>query len=185
MKKVILLLVAGTLALSLVACTGETNNVKDLNSTPDLSQSEKQETASIKTYMGQISGKLGNEITLSIGKLILENDSGDNQTMMIDENGNQIPVEGGFGGDADGDIVMIPMPDDSGDEADGNAAGGGEIEKLPIEFTGEIKEFIIPAGANIVNVLGRETTLDSIKVGSLVQIIINETSGVVESIMVW
>lgn len=185
MKKIILMAVAATLALSLVACSRETNNAKDSNPTPDSSQSTSQETASIKTYMGEISGKVGNDITLSIGKLILENDGGEGQTMMVDENGNQVPVDGDMGDDAGGQTIMIPMPDDAGAEDDGNAAGGGKIEKPPIEFTGEVRNFTIPAGAKIFNVAGKETTLESIKKGSLVQLVVNDSTGAVESLMVW
>lgn len=183
MKKIILM-VATTLTLSLVACSGKTDSVKGPSPTPMTSQPENQENAKILTYLGEVSGKVGNDITLSIGKLILENEGGDSQSYMVDENGNQVPVEGDMGDNAGGETIMIPMPEDTGVD-EGDSEGGGEIEKLPIEFTGEVREFSIPAGAKIVNAAGKETTLDSIKKGSLVQLIWNETSGVVESVMVW
>lgn len=183
MKKLILMAVAATLTLNLVACTGETSSAK--NPTPDVSQSQNQETASMQTYMGQVSRKVGNDITLSLGKLILENDGGESQSMMIDENGNQVPVEGDFGSDTADVTIMIPAPDDHDAEGNQNTGSSGEIEKLPIEFTGEVREFTIPAGVKIMNTVGKEVTLDAVSKGSLVQLIVNESTGVVESLMVW
>ncbi|GMQ61484.1 hypothetical protein [Vallitalea maricola] len=183
MKKIILMAVAATLVLTLAACSNGANNSSKPNPQPESSQGEQEQTAKIQTYIGEVKDKVGNDITLSVGNLILENENGDGQGMMIDENGNQVPIEGGIGDNAGGQTIMIPAPDDGG--ADGNSTDGSEIEKLPIEFTGEVRDFTIPAGAKVINAMGKETTLDSIKKGSLVQLIINETSGVVESVMVW
>lgn len=185
MKKLILMAVAATLTLNLVACAGGTKN--QVNPTPDTSQSQDKdkETVSIQAYMGQVKGKVGNDLTVSLGKLIIENGGGDSQAMMIDENGNQVPVEGDFDMDSASATIMIPMPDDAGAEDGEQTTGAGEIEKLPIEFTGEVREFTIPAGVKILNGVGKEVTLDAVTKGSLVQLIINESTGVVESLMVF
>jgi len=102
---------------------------------------------------------------------------------MIDENGNQIPVEGDLGAETSSLTVMIPMTEDP-DETEAST-GESVIEKLPIEFTGEVRDFTIPAGAKIVTGTGEEVSLDSISKGSLIQLIVNETTGIVESVMVW
>jgi len=190
MKKMILMMVTATMVLSLTACAGKTENTKNAQGineaipTTEISQSENQEVTKIQTYMGEVKDKVGNNITLSLGNFILENDGEAGQAMMVDENGNQVPVDGDLGDGGDGQVIMIPMPEDSDEEGDANASGDSEIEKLPIEFTGEVKDFVIPAGAKIVNAMGNEITLDSIAKGSLIQLIVNESSGVVETIMV-
>lgn len=175
MKKMIMMLITVTLALSLSACN------ERVESKSPAENSLQDETASIKAVMGQVSGKVGNDITLSLGNLIIENEVGAGQTMMVDENGNKVPVDGDLGDAAGGLTLMIPMPGDG----DSKSEAIGEIEKLPIEFTGEVREYTIPAGAKILNAAGKEVTMDSITKGSLVQLIINETSGVVETVMVW
>lgn len=175
MKKITLLAVATILTLSLAACSTNTHT--------DTSALNKAEPPKMQVYMGQVKDIVGNDVTLSLGNLMIENDGGDNQAMMVDENGNQIPVEGDISPDPGSQMVLIPMPDDS--ENSGDTTEGGEIEKLPIEFTGDVRDFTIPAGAKILNGVGKEITLDSVKKGSLVQLIINESSGVVESVMVW
>ena len=79
---------------------------------------------------------------------------------------------------------MIPAPDDA---AGGGTEGSTEdapAEQLPIEFTGEVREFTIPAGAKITNAMGKEVSFDNVTKGSLVQLIVNETTGVVEHLMV-
>ncbi|MBN2795598.1 MAG: hypothetical protein JXR88_09345 [Clostridia bacterium] len=183
MKKFLLMTMTTILAFSMVACGSQNDSATNSQTKSDATQTESQETEKFQTYMGLVKDKLGNELTVSLGKLIIENDNGDGQGMMIDENGNQVPIDGDMGNDAGGQTIMIPVPDDnSGDE---NSTDGNEIEKLPIEFTGEVRAFTIPAGAKIVNAMGKETTLDSIKNGSLIQIIMNETKGTINSIIVW
>ena len=175
MKKMIMMLITVTLALSLTACNDKVEGESTAETPVQV------EAASIKAVMGQVSGKVGNDITLSLGNLIIENEEGAGQAMMIDENGNQVPVEGDLGGETGGLTVMIPMPSEGGSSSEAS----GEIEKLPIEFTGEVRDYTIPAGAKILNAAGKEVSMDSITKGSLVQLIINETSGVVETVMVW
>ena len=193
MKKIILMASAMGLALSLIACTGnsDTSSVPKATpkTTPNSSQRENQESSNMRTYMGQVKDKVGNDLTLSIGNFISENDGGDNQIMINDENGNPIIIEGGIENIMEkipgAQIQAIPMPDDEGGDDSGNTSGGGEMEKLPIEFTGEVRDFTIPAGAKIINTMGKETTLDSIEKGSMVQLVIDESNGVVESVMMW
>ena len=79
---------------------------------------------------------------------------------------------------------MIPMPDDAAGGETENGTGDASAEQLPIEFTGEVREFTIPAGAKITNAMGKEVSFDNVTEGSLVQLIVNETTGVVESLMV-
>ena len=77
---------------------------------------------------------------------------------------------------------MVPVPDDA---TDGGAEGSmGDAEQLPIAFTREGREYTIPAGAKITNAMGKEVSLDNVTKGSLVQLIVNESTGVVEHLMV-
>lgn len=79
---------------------------------------------------------------------------------------------------------MVPMPDDASGSGEEGSTGDAPAEQLPIEFTGEVREFTIPAGAKITNAIGKEVSFDNVTKGSLVQLIVNETTGVVESLMV-
>lgn len=47
-----------------------------------------------------------------------------------------------------------------------------------------MREFTVPAGAKITNAMGKEVSFDNVTKGSLVQVIINETTSVVERLMV-
>ena len=71
----------------------------------------------------------------------------------VDENGETRPSDGNDVGAGDGAMIMIPAPDDA---AGGGTEGSTEdapAEQLPIEFTGEVREFTIPAGAKITNAI--------------------------------
>lgn len=105
---------------------------------------------------------------------------------MKDENGNQEvrPKDDDVFDGQDVATVIVPMPDDAAGDAAAGETGNAPAEKLPIEFTGEVREFTIPAGAKITNALGKEVSFDNVTKGSLVQLIVNETTGVVERVMV-
>lgn len=183
MKKFMIMALAAVLALNLAACSKKTDTTSAVPAVePPVSQAASAEAVNIKTYVGQVSDKVGNDIQLSLGKFVIDDNGGGGQMMMVDENGEQRPVDGDVGGEG-GETIMVPAPADGGTEG-GEGGGDASIEKLPIEFTGEVQEFTIPAGAKILNAMGKEVTLDSVQKGSLVQLIVNEGTGVVETVMV-
>ena len=55
--------------------------------------------------------------------------------------------------------------------------------KLPHNFY-RGRAITIPAGAKITNAMGKEVSFDNVTKGSLVQLIVNETTGVVQQLMV-
>lgn len=189
MKKLIVTAVALTLTLALAACSGEQTKGPDeagstLPAQTEPSSGSAGDTATILSYMGQVSDKVGNDITVSLGEIVLDRGDDSGETYYVDENGETHPMDSGDGG-ATGDVtIMVPVPDDAaGDGAEDNT-GTAPAEQLPIEFTGEVREFTIPAGAKITNALGKEVSFDNVTKGSLVQLIVNETTGVVEHLMV-
>lgn len=189
MKMLTVTALALTLTLSLAACSGGQTKAPDDSGSSAPTQSEASsgsagDTATIQSYMGQVSDKVGNDITVSLGEIVLDSGDGSGETYYVDENGETRPADGDDAGAGDGATVMIPMPDDA--VGDGTEGGAGEApaEQLPIEFTGEVREFTIPAGAKITNAMGKEVSFDNVTKGSLVQLIVNESTGVVERLMV-
>lgn len=191
MKKLIVIILALTLTCALAACykgqtklpegTGDSASVQ----TEDASAST-EEAAMIQSYMGQVSDKVGNEITVSLGEIVLDSSESSGEAVYVDENGNQEvrPKDDDAFDGQDVATVIVPMPDDAAGDAAAGETGNAPAEKLPIEFTGEVREFTIPAGAKITNALGKEVSFDNVTKGSLVQLIVNETTGVVERVMV-
>lgn len=189
MKKLTLTALAFTLTFALAACSGGQAKAPDgaVSSAPtetENSSGSAGNAATIQSYMGQVSDKVGNDITVSLGEIVLDSSEGSGESVYVDENGETRSADGNDAGAGDGATIMIPMPDDAaGEGAEGNT-GDAPAEQLPIEFTGEVREFTIPAGAKITNAMGKEVSFDNVKKGSLVQLIVNETTGVVESLMV-
>lgn len=189
MKKLIVTALALTLTFALAACSGGQTKAPNGAGSSAPTQTENSsgsagDAATIQSYMGQVSDKVGNDITVSLGEIVLDSGDGSGETYYVDENGETRPADGNDAGAGDGAMIMIPMPDDAaGDGTEGSAADA-PAEQLPIEFTGEVREFTIPAGAKITNAMGKEVSFDNVTKGSLVQLIVNETTGVVESLMV-
>ena len=191
MKKRIVAALALTLTFALAACSGGQGKAPDgAESFPPMqtepSSGSTENSASIKSYMGQVSDKVGNDIALSLGEIVLDSSEGSDEVAYVDENGNQEirpKDDDAFAGE-NAMTIVVPMPEDAGE---GEAEGSTEdapAERLPIEFTGEVRDFTIPAGAKITNATGKEVSLDTVAKGSLVQVIVNETTGVVERLMV-
>lgn len=189
MKKLIVTALAFTLTFVLAACSGGQTKAPAGAGSSTPSQTENSsdsagDVATIQSYMGQVSDKVGNDITVSLGEIVLDSGDGSGETYYVDENGETRPMDGDDSGNAGDVTIMIPAPDDAaGEGAEGNT-GDAPAEQLPIEFTGEVREFTIPAGAKITNAMGKEVSFDNVTKGSLVQLIVNETTGVVESLMV-
>lgn len=180
MKKWIATTVVLALTIALTACSGSQTKASDETG----NSASAGETATIQSYMGQVSDKVGNDITVSLGEIVLDSGDGAGETYYVDENGETRPMDGSDN-DAAGDVtIMIPVPDDAAGEEIEDSTENAPAEQLPIEFTGEVREFTIPAGAKITNAMGKEIGFDNVTKGSLVQLIVNETTGVVENLMV-
>lgn len=187
MKRLIAAAAVLTLAFTLSACSSGEAKAPDgaESSAPAQTAASSEDAATILSYMGQVSDKVGNDITVSLGEIVLDSGEGSGESYYVDENGETHPMDDSEGSSTGGEVtIMVPMPDDAaGDGAEGSA-GNAPAEQLPIEFTGEVREFTIPAGAKITNAMGKEVSFDNVTKGSLVQLIVNETTGVVEQLMV-
>mgnify|MGYP003375032151 CR=1 FL=1 len=189
MKKKIITTLIFALTITLTACSAGQTEAPARAESPVSTQTENSSDSAgdvtmIQSYMGQVSDKVGNDITVSLGELVLDSGDGSGETYYVGENGESRPMDGGDSGNAGDITIMIPAPNDAaGERTEGNT-GDIPAEQLPIEFTGEVLEFTIPAGAKITNALGKEISFDNVTKGSLVQIIVNETTGVVEHLMV-
>lgn len=185
MKKRIVTVLALTLTLpfALAACSGGQTKTPE-SSVPEQTETSSGDTAAIQSYMGQVSDKVGNDITVSLGEIVLDSGDGSGESYYVDENGETRPSDGNDVGAGDGAMIMVPAPDDAAGDGTEGSAGAAPAEQLPIEFTGEVREFIIPAGAKITNAMGKEVSFDNVTKGSLVQLIVNETTGVVQQLMV-
>lgn len=189
MKKLIIIVISLTLAFALSACSGGQSETPDKtgNSVPvqsETSSDPEGEKAAVQSYMGQVSDKVGNDITVSLGEIILDGDDGSGETYYVDENGETHPSDGSDFDAGSAVTIFVPTPDDAAGEDTESSGSSAPAEQLPIEFTGEVREFTIPAGAKITNAMGKEVSFDNVTKGSLVQLIVNETTGVVEHLMV-
>lgn len=189
MKKMIATAAALTLAFVLTACSGQQPQSPAESPSTAPAQTETAsgstvETAAIQSYMGQVSDKVGNDITVSLGEIVLDSGDRAGETYYVDENSETHAMEGGSEGGAGELTIMAPMPEDAAGEGGEDNPADAPAEQLPIEFTGEVREFTIPAGAKITNAMGKEVSFDNVTKGSLVQLIVNETTGVVEHLMV-
>lgn len=185
MKKLIVTAAALTLIFALAGCSGQQAKAPE-TSAPAQTEEPSGETVSIQTYMGQVSDKLGNDITVSLGEIVLDSSEGSGEVAYVDENGNQeirSKEDDAFDGE-NVTTIIVPMPEDAAGEGEEGNAGSSPAEQLPIEFTGEVREFTVPAGAKITNAMGKEVSFDNVTKGSLVQLIVNESTGVVEHLMV-
>lgn len=191
MKKLFVTVLAFTLTLALAACSRGQTKVPDGagSSAPTLAENSSGsagDTAAIQSYMGQVSDKVGNDITVSLGEIVLDGSEGSGEAVYVDENGNQEirPIDDDAFSGENTLTVVVPMPENAGEGGSDGSAGDAPAEQLPIEFTGEVREFTIPAGAKITNAAGKEVSFDNVTKGSLVQLIVNENTGIVERLMV-
>ncbi|MCI5774253.1 MAG: hypothetical protein MR210_06820 [Erysipelotrichaceae bacterium] len=169
MKKIIILM----MIVCLSACTNQESNVStSITNNDDVSE---EVVTSAKAYIGQISAMTGNSISLSVGEISIDENDQASETYIYDGSGDTRVASEEELRQESGMMLMIPAGD--GEEAT------QEREKMPIVFTGEVLEFTIPAGAKITNALGKEVSFDQLKTGSLIQLIVNEQTAIVERII--
>ncbi|MGI6153258.1 MAG: hypothetical protein ACOYJB_05395 [Christensenellaceae bacterium] len=71
---------------------------------------------------------------------------------------------------ADADTTSGTVVAIAGEDGQIQVIGGDGENKMELEYTGESKSVIIPAGTEILNLLGGEGTLDNIKKGSVLMV---------------
>lgn len=144
MKTWIALVLVAVFALSFTACGTRGTNDKENPS----DQSENGDQGAFSSADDAIYGKIteitGNEIKVAIAKKPAENENGkdDLKGEVVTPNENDTPMIGGE--------IEDPMDN--------------------LEFTGETKTFIIPAGVKITN-MGQEINLSSLKKGDIISVV--------------
>lgn len=151
-----------------------------------------------ETYFGKVKSIVGNEIEIELAKPPFEAPEGGGEggegsggafvehsvTIHKDDEGIAEVRDGDTGAQIDAAGAVFAV-----DGGDGNVqyfGGVGEGEKMELEYTGETKSFTVPAGADIVSMIGGEAKLDAIKKGSVVMVTApkDEANGTVSSIMI-
>lgn len=163
-KKGMVLVVSMILAISLTACGGTTDNQKQ----PDTAKkenisNEKEKKSSDKEadsqkeveYFGKIKGLVGNEIEVDLAK-----------NKAFDQAQQEAEEKGGDAGD--GQMAATITSEASEGVAPVGSGTEGKADKMELDYTGEIKSFIIPAGAQILGLGGVEASMSDVKEGSVV-----------------
>lgn len=160
MKKLLTLIMAGCIALSLAACTsGKAPSSNPVNGSSGSTQNQ-DKPLSVKSHMGKVTSVAGNEVEINLVK----------EPEMPETPESDVKLEG----EISAAIVMTPSV---GADATG---GGGAAQRSEIELTGEIKAFVIPAGMPVKDAMGNEKQLSDIKKGSLLNVMVDEDGNVTE-----
>lgn len=152
---------AGALALSLTACGGTPTGASSLEpSAPSASAGQSESTAQIAPtgYFGKISSVAGNEIELNLAK---EPEMPESESAPKEE------------GDIVAAVEMTPA-------VAAGTADDGAANRVEVEFTGEMKSFVLPAGMPIKDAAGNEKQLSDIQKGSIMNIFADENGNVTE-----
>lgn len=162
MKKLIAFTLALSLSFALVGCTGG-SPASEPKSTPptfDTSSSAAGEATEMPTtYFGKVNSVAGNEIELNLAK----------EPELPD-----VPQEETPKPNPDGSIdatIMGPATE---------AGGGGAAQRVEVEYTGEMKSFVVPGGMKIKDAMGNEKQLSDIKKGSVMNFCVDGAGNLVE-----
>ncbi|MEG1427666.1 MAG: hypothetical protein RSC76_08260 [Oscillospiraceae bacterium] len=147
MKKIIIGLLCGVMALSMAACGSETNS--------SVTAPEEKPVVTRQQY-GKVASIIGNELEFTLAK------------NPFPEEESSIAPEGG--GDGTMAAAVTTEAIKQGDEAQA-------APKLALEYTGESKSYVIPAGVKINGLKGGEEQLTAIGKGSVLAITMNQETG--------
>lgn len=161
MKKIITIALVGVLALSMTACTKKApENDQIIGGNP--SNSNSIDYANVTSHYGKVSAIAGNELTFDLANLP---GAGDAPTSM---------PEG-----EDGMMSAVTMtPATPAGEAGTDSAGAEN--RIEVEYTGESKDFVIPAGLEIKDSSGAVKQLSDIKKGTVLNIFTDKDGNIVE-----
>ena len=166
MKKLLSITLSILMALFITGC-GSKEKEAPINN--DSGNSNITNIEGYELYYGKVSSVAGNEIEVSIAKDPYEN---------LEGQGSQNKDEM-----ADGSMSMTTSSEAA--LTDGNNEDqGGAKERIEMEYTGETKSFTIPAGAEIIEGLGQQGKISSLKKGSVIMILANKESGVVSNVTI-
>ncbi|MEG1049129.1 MAG: hypothetical protein RSE24_01160 [Oscillospiraceae bacterium] len=150
MKKLLTIALAGAVALSLCACQG----------TPKTEETPASDTPAVSStaYFGKVSLVAGNELELNLAK-----------EPEIPEAESTPPPEPSEDGSVPATLMQPAI-----------SGGGGAAQRVEVEYTGEIKSFVIPGGMKIKDAMGEEKQLSDIKKGSIMNIFVDDKGNLTE-----
>ncbi|RHN01672.1 hypothetical protein [Dielma fastidiosa] len=168
MKKTIKFMSALLCVLALAACSAQPKENTNQNPGNDVNISDNgaQETPKeeSKEYFGRVESVAGNEIELQLA-----------QTPGITDGNNE-----GSAGGMEGETAIGGVADGGGSDATAKDPVTESPKKLSemIEYSGENKSFILPAGITINSLSGGKADLTSIRKGSVILIQVDEAGNV-------
>lgn len=148
---------------------------------------EQAEVIPGETFFGKVKSIVGNEAELELAKPPFDintegtdggaggaaSASSGQQSIVIDDGGSVQKADEAGADPGDSSVAVY------GSTEDGQvfSIGGEDGEKMELEYTGESKNILIPAGVEIINLTGGEATLDAVKKGSVLMVTVDESSG--------
>lgn len=187
MKKITMIALTMALSLSLAACSNSASSQSAVpeSQTPagsSASGMDAEETTTL--YYGKISGMVGNQMTLAVANAPdfgdLEGETYDGPVIADSEDAEKYGLPGE---DYDGPLAQM-LPDDTAADVIYDEDTIAE-QQLELEYTGEEKDFTIPAGASVLNYMGQPSTSDALRKGLIVQLEVNKDTGIVTSVFIW
>lgn len=162
MKKLFVLALTLSLALALVGCGGNSSTAAS-GGTPDsgsASSAVQEEMQVTTSYFGKVNSVAGNEVELNLAK-----------EPELPENSEPAPTP-----NPDGSIEAVEMVP----ATEATAGGGGAAQRVEVEYTGEMKSFVIPGGLKVKDAMGNEKQLSEIKKGSVMNFFVDNAGTVVD-----
>lgn len=203
MKKILMAALSAILLLSFVACSvpavpQASPGILEGSASPagGAFPSEGADSAgaqTVETLYGKVKSLVGNSLTLDLAK---QPEGGDTSTVIPEgaepdtigeaaiSSSKSVTITGnGDAGENDGEgdgSVQYFAEDASGNVIQVNPE---DISKLELEYTGETKDFTIPAGLKIYDSIGKELKMSDLKEGNVLMVMQRE-DGSIESIIV-
>lgn len=201
MKKLLVLTLTALTITILVGCGAKNNNVQKENNEP--MQQEQNESAFL---LGKVEKVVGNEISMKLtddnfqgmtgrgNNSSLESFELTDEQQKILENGGTVELEGGsvsIGVSTVGEDDIEPGIESFESEADDTQfttsveweTGSEGALFSEMEFNGEVKDLIIPAGVDIFNMTaGKQGKMSDIKEGSILSIVMDSKTNTVARI---
>lgn len=214
MKKMLMILMAAGLMVSLVGCNVAKPKEEPKDAQPKTEQSEAAPSEKVEgeakemteqdvqqmgiPIFGKVKNIVGNEIELEMANLpgaseAAEGEGDPKVKTNIDSSGGSnfkteivqgTGAEGEEAGGSDAGKTVFAMDDGSGNPV---IIGGENGEKMKLDYTGESKKITIPAGAELTSMIGGEAKLDAIKKGSVLMITVPDDKAenlIADSVMI-
>ena len=182
MKKTILTLMIAIVMVMAIGCSKDTES-----EAPDetAAASERQVSGFETSIFGKVKSIVGNEIELEIAEPPFDVDasvSGDSGSTeftteeFIWDGEGELPegLEDGGEGEVEAESKSGVVIAVSGEDGQTQIIGGDDGQKMDLTYTGETKSIIIPAGTEILNLIGGTGLLEDIKKGSVLMIGIDD-----------